>query len=367
MEKNCVVASFYIEPSTNATALPLSDNELRNLVRTFRYFNYGRAIKVLFRFTYGTKESKQEAISWFNQKTIEDGKVVCLDDYVSKVMNFTDQQFCLLADELFCQYKANDPKFLDIHSIKGIPAGCQNELNLIQEKMKKHPVLLFRVVEKCVQAKKNPSVSRYVVQLLSKNTASHTLALKSLGFNFKYRVRLSDYSNEIGSLLLTIRQNYVKNQKLLSTETSVALPLIALLKQINELDKQVYLSSHKDNTIEEFNSSHKVSVFEDEVIKFIELSSTVTSDEPFLDIFMRCRQKLEELGEAIIYLLKAQIEYNNVFDSQKSEGFLFAVVTDIALSKKMFNAEQTCIKAKKYYYSAFENFHRFILEHFEVI
>ena len=366
MENDCVVAGFYIEPSTNATALPLSENELRNLVRTYRRFNYGRAIKVLFRFTYGTWESKQEAISWFNQKSVEDGKVVYIDDYVSKVKNFTDEQFCLLADELRIQYQSTDPKFLDIHSIKGIPSGCQDELNLLKEKMAKHPVLLFRTVEKCNTAKKDPSVSQLVIQLLSNNNAANALALDSLGFNFKYRLRLSDFSNEIGALLLAMRQNYVKKQKLLTSQDGFALPLITQLKQMNELDKQVYLGIHKDMPIEEFNRSHKVSTFESEVMKFIEISSTVTSNDPHFDTFTKCRQKLEQLGNTLITLLRAQMEYNSVFDSKKSEGFLFAVVTDIVLSKRMFDAEQNCIKAKKDYYSASENFHQFLLEHFEV-
>lgn len=358
MEKNCV-ACFYVKLSDNATAIPLPENELINMARAYRNFSRGRALEVLFKLKYGTLANREEALSWFNRKT-----VACVDDYVSKVKNFTDEQFCLLADELCLQYQAKDPLFLDIHSIRGLPNGCQKELDMLQKKMAESPLLFFLVVKRCVKAKKNPAVSQWIIQLLSSDSIDQTSALENLGFNFNYRLCLKSFSNEIGLLLLAIHQIYVKRQKLLTSQDTLVLPLVTLLKQIIELDIQVNTYTQQDTLTKKYHHSDKVALFENDILKFIE-SANVTCDDQRFGIFTEYRKKLEILGKTILSLLQAQREYQKVFSEEKNDDILFAAATDIALSKKMCSVEQACKKNKVEYFLALEDFQKF-LEHFEV-
>lgn len=365
MEKNCV-ASFYIKLSSNATALPLQESELINLVRTYRYFNRERALDVLFRLKYGTLENKKECLRWFTQKNIQEEKVIYVNNFASNFINFTDEQFCLLADELQTQYMAQDPIFLDIHSIKGLPSGCKKELTLLQEKMADSPLLFFMAVKKCVNAKKNPAVPQWVVQLLSNSSASHTLALESLGFNFNYRLRLKAFSNEIGMLLLAMHQIYVKRQKLFTSQDALVLPLVSLLKRMIELDKQVNMPIEKDTSKEKYNHSHEVSLFENAALNFIELIANVTSDNPQLCVFVEYSQKLEELGKAIISLLQGKEEYKKVFCEGKNDDILFVAATDITLSNKMCTVQQEYKNARTRYFSVLRDFQQFELRHFDI-
>lgn len=364
MEKNCV-AGFYIHLTSNASAIPLPESVLLNFVRTFRYFKRAKALDVLFRLKYGTLETKKVCLSWFAQKGINEGNTFYIDNPASQVINFTDEQFGLLADELQFQYQAEDPCFLDIHSIRGLPNGCQKELEVLQKKMSKDPLLFFMAVKKCVKARKNPEVSQLVMELLSNNPASAILALKKLGFDFQYRVCLKAFSSEIGALLLSMRQIYVKRQKLFNSQDMFVLPIIALLKQIIELDIQISMSFQKDALQKKYHHSKKVAMFENDVLKFIELSSNVTSDSNFVSTFTEYRQKLEFLGKALISFLEAQIEYHKIFSEEKNEDILFIAATDINLSKKMCSVQQECNSSKTAYYTALKDFQNFFIEHFE--
>lgn len=363
MEKNCI-ASFYIKLTSNATAIPLPENELISLVRAYRYLDRRKASEVLFGFKYSTLETKKECLSWLVQKKVEDENLINAENTVSQVINFTDEQFCLLANELYFQYKAKDPLFLDVHSIRGLPIGCQKELDALQEKMADSPLLFFLAVKKCVKAKKKPDVSRWIVQLLSNNSASHIMALKSLGFDFNYRVLLNSYSSEIGTLLLSIRQIYVKRQKLLTSQDALVLPLIDLLKQIIELDFQLNMRINQDTLQQKYHHSEKVAIFESDIFLFIERYAGVEYDDPNFGIFAECEQKLEDLGNAIIALLQSRIEYKKVFSEEGSEGILYAAATDTALIQKMFAVQFNCNEAKSAYNSASKAFQRFLLDHF---
>lgn len=365
MEKNCV-AGFYIKLTNNASAIPLPESELFNLVRTFRYFKRDKALEVLFRFKYGTSESKRECLDWFAEKTIDEGKIVYIDNPTSKIINFTDEQFCLLADELQIQYQAKDPSFLDVHSIRGLPNGCQKELDMLQKKMAEDPLLFFMAVKKCVKFRKNPDVSQWIVELLSNNPVSQTIALENMEFNFNYRICLKAFSSEIGILLLTMRQIYVKRQKLFNSQDIFVLPLVALLKEMIELDIQASMSIKQDTLPKKYHHSDKVAIFESDVLKFIEVSAKVNRDSYCFDTFAECRQKLEILGKAIISLLKAQIEYQKIFSEEKKEGILFVAATDISLSKKMCTVQEECNSSKTAYYIALEDFQHFLLDHFGV-
>lgn len=365
MEKNCV-ADFYIRLTDNATAIPLPENELVNLVRTYRSFKRDRALDVLFKLKYGTFESKKECLDWFTPKIIEYGKIVCTEDLSSKFISFTDEQFCLLADELQTQYQEKDPVFLDVHSIRGLPNGCQEELSMLQKTMADSPLLFFMAVKRCVKSRKNPDVSQWIVELLSNSPEAQTIALENLGFNFNYRIRLKSFSHEIGTLLLSMRQIYVKRQKLFNSKDTLTLPLITLLKRMIELDIQVNMYIKQDTLQKKYHHSDKVAIFESDVLKFIEVSANVSCEDPRFKTFTECRQKLESLGKAIIALLESQIEYKEIFSEDKTDSILFTAATNISLSKKMYNVERKCIESRVAYYSALESFQKFLLEHFEV-
>lgn len=356
MEKNCV-AGFYIQLTSNASAIPLPESVLLNLVRTFRCFKRAKALDVLFKLKYGT--NKKDCLSCFAQKGINEGKTFYIDNPASQVINFTDEQFGLLADELQFQYQEEDPFFLDVHSIRGLPNGCQKELDALQRKMSKDPLLFFIAVKKCVKARKHPDVSQWVMGLLSNNPATTVLALEKLNFNFNYRICLKAFSSEIGALLLSMRQIYVKRQKLFNSQDMFVLPIIALLKQIIELDIQISMSFQKDALQKKYYHSEKVAMFENDVLKFIELSSNVTSDSDFINTFAEYRQKLEFLGKALISLLEAQKEYHQIFSEEKNEDILFVAATDISLSKKICSVQQECNSSKSTYYTALKDFQNF--------
>lgn len=365
IEKNCV-ADFYIRLSQKATEIPLPENELINLVRTYRSFKRDRALDVLFRLKYGTFENKKECLDWLTPKIIEDGKIICIEDLTSKFISFTDEQFCLLADELQTQYKEKDPFFLDVHSIRGLPNGCQEELSMLQKKMADSPLLFFMAVKQCVKFRKNSEVSQWIVELLSNSPEAQTIALENLGFNFNYRLRLKAFCNEIGALLLSMRQIYVKRQKLLTSQDTFALPLVDLLKQMIELDIQVNTMYIQPDAIpKQYHHSDKVAIFETDIMKFIEVSANITCDDTRFSTFSECRQKLEVLGKSIISLLKVKMKYQKVFSEEKNDGILYVAATDIALSQKMCVVQQECKKARATYYSALEDFQKFLLEHFK--
>lgn len=364
MEKNCV-AAFYIQLSNNATLIPLPENDLINLVRTYRYFSRRNALEVLFRFKYGTLESKKRCVEWFSHKSVNETEIVYLDNLSSKFDHFNDEQFCLLADELQLQYQAIDTLFLDVHSIKGLPNGCQKELNELKEKMTDAPLLFFMAVKKCVKARKNSAVTEWIVELLSNDSTSQITALGNLGFDFNYRLLLKPFAKEIGSLLLSMRQIYVKRMRLLTSQDALALPLVTVLKQMIDLDIQVNMYVNKDTLRKKYHHSNKVALFESNVMKFIEVSSDIKCDNPRFNTFVECQRTIEELGKAIISLLQAQIKYKEVFSEEKNEGILFAAATDITLSQKMCLVQKSYMEAKVVYHSALENFQKFLLEHFE--
>lgn len=364
MEKNCV-ADFYIKPTDTAAAIPVPRNDLINLIRAFRYFNRDKALDTLFRFKYGTMTSKKEALNWFSTQSIEDGKVIYNASTTSEIVNFTDEQFILLADELQIQYQERDPLFLDIHSIRGLPKnGCQEELSMLQEKMGNNPLLFFMAVRRCVRSKKNPDASQWGIELLSNNSEAQTLALKNLGFGFNYRICLKPYSIEIGTLLLAMRQIYLKRQRLLGSNDALTLPLITLLRQMIELDIQV--NSYFKKNKKKYHHSDAVAIFESNVLHFIEVAVNVTHDDLRFKTFAECQQKLEVLGNKIISLLQSQIEYKTVFAEGETDSILYTVVMNPYLSQKMCNAEKDYQKARAAYYSAFEDFQAFLFEHFAI-
>lgn len=361
-EKNCV-ASFYIKLSSNATAIPLTECELLNLVRTFRYFDRNKAADVLFRFKYGTTENKKTALNWFIQQKSEyfstDPESL---SFVKKIKEFTNEQFVFLANELQIQYQASYPDFLNINSIKGLPDGCQKELDTLQEKMSNSLLLFFLVVKKCVSAKKNPSVSKWIVQLLSSNPASQCEGLKNIGLNFNCRLLAKQFSNEIGMLLLSMHQIYVKRQKLLDTTDILALPLVTLLKEMVELDiKNIALSKQNDSNGQYYHSN-VVAYFERNVFKFIEISTQNFG----YDFLTEYSGYLAHVGEKIINLLKCQLGYKEVFNEYENSGILFVYATNYQVHNKMALVQENLSKAKEAYYEALTTFQVFYYKYIEV-
>lgn len=359
MEKNCV-ADFYIRLTSNATAIPLTEYELCDFIRIFRYFNRSKALDVLFRFKYGTTENRRIALNWFELKTTIYENTYSTFPLIEKFKKFTNEQYVLLANELQVQYQASDPDFLNIYSIKGLPDGCQKELNILQEKMSDSLLLFFLVVKKCVNAKKNPNVSKWIVQLLSNNNASQCEALKSIGFSFNCRLLTKQFSNEIGMLLLSMHQIYVKRQKLLDTQDILALPLVNSLKNIIELDIQIMMLSKKKTFENEYHHSDMVSYFESNVLRFIENSTNTELVD--CDIWAEYSNYLANVGKTLINLLKSQLAYREVFDEYENSGILFIYATNYEVHNKMFSAQENLSSAKKAYYEALTTFQVFYLK-----
>ena len=106
-------------------------------------------------------------------------------------------------------------------------------------------------------------------------------------------------------------------------------------------------------------------MFENDVLKFIELSSNVSSDSNLVSTFTEYRQKLEVFGKALISLLEAQIEYHQIFSEEKNEDILYIAATDVKLSKKMCSVQQEYNSSKTAFYTALKDFQNFFIEHFE--
>lgn len=364
MEKDCV-ASFFIKPTDNATALPLTEKDLITLIRAYRYFSRKRAVEVLFRFKYGTRKSKKDCLHWFDRRVSEDGQILCQDSFSTKLENFTDEQFSLLADELQFQYQAKDPMFLDIHTIRGLPRDCQKELDALEEKMSNSLLLFFMTVKKCVKAKNNVCASQWIVQLLSKNSASQAVALEHLGFDFNYRLLLKDFSREIGKLLFALHQNYLQKQKLLENPDIFVLPVLDLLKQINDLDEQVIVYFGENANSGQVYSSDRVYFFENEALEFMKKASNISCKSPNFSILVEYRQKLEDLGNALISLLKVQIRNNEIFSKEENNALLFVAATNISLMQEIYTVQKELNSADSAYRLASESFHKFHCEHFE--
>lgn len=345
MEKDCV-AGFYVKFTSNATAIPLTECELRDMIKIFRRFPRSKASDVLFRFKYGTSKDKKTALGWFAPVKNDFQRTPCFDSpTISKILNFTDEEFDVLAQELQFQYQECDPAFLSIDSIQGIPNECKNELNVLQEKLVNAPLLYFWAVKSCVKAKKNPAVSQWILELLSNNPASQCEGLKNLGFNFNCRLLLKPFSIEIGTLLLAMHQIYVQHQKLLNSQEALAIPLANLLKQLIEQDKQI-------------NHSDKTDVFESAVVQFIQQSATINNDSPRFNTFAEYSQKLKTLGEATLNLLCAEFKHKSVFPGE-ADGVLYVAATNITLFQNMHIIETALHQARKTYNSAYNDFIKF--------
>lgn len=367
MEKQNCVASFFIKLTSNATTIPLQENELRDLIRTFRYFQRHKALDILFRLKYGTMESKKTALNWFSSKNAEYETKSLIDlPLMQKIKHFSNEQFVLLADELQFQYQQSDPDFLNINSIKGLPGGCTKELNILQEKMADSLLLFFLVVKKCVNVRKNSAVTKWIVQLLSNNPASQCDGLKNIGFNFNYRLLIKQFSNEIGSLLLAMHKVYVERQMLLNTQDILSLPLVNQLKTIIELDIQDTQYSNSKTSSKQYHHSDVVASFENHVLKFIERADHIATENPYYAILAKYSTHLTAVGNAIIDLLTAQIEYKKVFAKYENSGILFVFATNQDEHTKMTTVQEEFSAARKAYHSALENFHDFYFKFIEV-
>lgn len=353
MEKNCV-ASFYIKLTNNATAIPLSECELCDIIKIFRHFPRSKATEVLFRFQYGTNKEKLTALKWFTPKQNELSQTSYLEFVpISKIKNFTDKEFELLAKELQIQYQQCDTTFLSIDSIRGIPVECKKELDILQKKLADSPLLFFLAVKSCVKAKKNPAASQWILELFSNNTLSHCEGLKNLGFNFNCRLLLKPFSLEIGNLLLVMHQVYAQNQKLLANQDTLALPLVSLLEGMIEKNTE-------NNLIGYHHFSDKIEMFETEVVNFLKRSSGVCQDSPNFNFFVAYSQQLETLGSAIIQVLCAEADHRKVF-SNNTDGILYAVTTNFSIVQHMRTVENSLYDARNAYNSAYKNFQVFCL------
>lgn len=362
MGKNCV-ASFYVQLSSAATAIPLPENDLISLVRAFRYFDRTTASEILFQLKYGTLNTKMEGLNYFAQKSSKKGEFLCSpNNFLQMFANFTDEDFVSLANELQLQYIASDPGFLDIHSIRGLPNSCQKELNALQAKMENDLLLFFMAVKNCVKNKKNSKVSQWILQLLSNNPASQTVGLSNLGFNFNYRVCLKPFASEIGALLLAIRQIYVKRQSLLNCQDNLALPIIALLQKVIDLDVEIYKHTNPNSSMQKYHHSDIVSTFEENVLHF--LQNSISNFEP--NILEQYSEKLQKLGNSIYSLLYSQFEYRKIFPSESSEGILYFAATDISLVKQMCDIQARCSTTKLMYETSLRDFNEFLIEHFQI-
>ena len=361
--KNSVDAGFFVELRPQTTAnLPIPEQELQILARHFRYFKFPSALNTLFRFYYGTNSQKREALSQFQRrKSIDMHDDIHHNSYeFTNILEYTDQQFRVLADELLYQYKAYRPQFLDIYSIKKIN-NCNADLQEIEEKMASHPVLLFRVVEHCANAHKNDTlVSQCVVLLLLKNPASQTTALEKLGFDFEYRILLKPYARDIASLLLAMHKKHIQDQKLLTIQDNLA--ILDLLKQIKSVE-QIELDSNND-------SWGEIEFFENEVLNFIKHSSAVAPNTPS---FAEYQKLLENLGKATLAWINSKLrlskiggvvtQSNSEFSGQKNTGILFAAVTNMPLAAKFSKAELDCNRTRTEYNSALKDLKDFLELH----
>lgn len=354
MEKDCV-AGFYVKFTSNATAIPLAECELLDMIKLFRRFPRSKASDVLFRFEYGTSKDKKTALGWFAPVKGEFDHTPCFDSpTISKILNFTDEEFKALVQELQIQYQQCDPAFLSIDSIRGIPNECKEELDKLHEKLADSPLLFFLAVQSCVKVKKNPSVSQWVLELISHNSASQCEILRNLGFNFNCILLLKPFSIEIGTLLLAMHQVYVQHQKLLNSQDVLALPLVNLLKQLIEQDQ-------KTNEAEQYYHSDKVDIFESAVVQFIQQSTTIHDNTPCFDTFVRYSEKLKTLGEATLNLLSTEFKHKNVFPGE-DDGILYVAATNISLFQNMHIIETALHEARKTYNSAYNDFQKFCTE-----
>lgn len=351
VEKSCV-ANFCIQLSENASQIPLPKSKLIAFIRTFRDFSRKRAVETLFRLKYGTNESKKEALEWFECKQHNSFGEVTESQFI-QILNFSEEEISLLLNELCIQYEAKDPDFLSVSSIKGLPVtSCQEELNALQSKMSDSPLLFFLVVKKCVKERKKTYVSKIIVQLLSNDTTANIFGLESLGFGFNYRILLKDFSNEIGTLLLVMYQQYSKNVKLLSRKDDFTLPLVTLLNEMQE--------SGDDST----TAVNEIEFFKKELLKFVDITTDVTPKNPSFSFCSEYQSKLEQLGKKTISLLNARNEYKNVFAEEKDDGLLWRLVTsDASLGKKICTLEQECNMARAEYAQALNEYQDFIKKH----
>lgn len=354
MEKDCV-AGFYVKLTSNATAIPLTECELLDMIKLFRRFPRSKASDVLFRFEYGTSKDKKTALGWFAPVKGEFDHTPCFDSpTISKILNFTDEEFKALVQELQIQYQQCDPAFLSIDSIRGTPIECKKELNILQEKLANSPLLFFLAVKFCVKAQKNSAVSQWILELLSTNPASQCEGLKNLGFNFNCRLLLKPFSIEIGTLLLAMHQLYVQHQKLLNSQDSLALPLVNLLKQLVELDRS-------STSLEQFHYSDKVDAFESAVVKFIKQSANISNESPTFSTFVEYRNKLETLGNSIVDVLLAEANHKNAFPDE-FDGILYVAVTNTALFQNMHMVETALSEARAAYNFAYNDLQDFCTE-----
>lgn len=351
MEKSCV-ANFCIQLSDDASKIPFSKNKLITFIRTFRDFSRKRAVETLFRLKYGTNESKKEALEWFECKQHNFFRGITESQFI-QVLDFSEEEIALLLNELCIQYEAKDPDFLSIYSIKGLPAtSCQEELNALQSRMSDSPLLFFLVVKKCVKERKNPYASKIIIQLLSNDTTANIFGLESLGFDFNYRILLKDFSNEIGTLLLAMYQQYSKNVRLLERKDDFTLPLATLLSEMQ--------ASGDDST----TTVNEIEFFKKELLKFVNITTDVTPKSPSFSFCSEYQSKLMQLGKKTISLINARNEYKNVFAEKKDDGLLWRLVTsDASLGKTICTLEQECNIARAAYAQAMHEYQGFIKKH----
>ena len=362
MEKDCV-ASFYIKLTANSASLPLDEMNLIMLVRSFRYFSRKRAIETLFTFRYGTEADRKNCLDFF-RKNSDSSNIDCsLDEQFNQIIKFTEEQFLDLANELEFQYKAKDPMFLDISSIRGLPRNsCVQELTDLKSSLGDSNLLFFITTKKCVNARKHPLATRWIVQLLSSNIADQCVALENLGFSFNYRLQVKSATKQIGNLLLTLVSSYVKRQKLLTSSNALSLPVVFLLRNIVHLDKQILFILGEEVPPKNFYAhSEKVDSFDDEVGKFVEIleaqkGNSITLDSP---VFIDYQKKLQRIGNSLTELLRAHLKYCEIYSKQENNAILYVAVTKPTVFMEMQDVQKKYKNAEEEYSLALEDFKQF--------
>lgn len=118
-----------------------------------------------------------------------------------------------IAEELQFQYIAAYPDFLKVMDYP----NCQTELENLKNKLKKHPLLLYRAVESILRThQEEEKIQSCISLLLSEKDSSQSKGLEKLGHNRKHQQLLLPYANEIGLFLKAMDNAYKEEQQQLT-------------------------------------------------------------------------------------------------------------------------------------------------------
>lgn len=336
MELTPMVANYMILFSKTAISqLKLYEkvklrNSLNNACINFRHYSATTATKTLVTLYYGDSSKREEVIS----KLFQNMHCYYLEDTAKtnsqKILQFNEEEYQALANELLYQYSAANPGVLSIET------DCdeyKKELNNLKVAMSQHPVLLFRTVQMCkVVSHVEPIASRCVALLLSKNAVCQRIGLESIGFNFEYRVLLFPYAKEIGLLL----------QAMNKTTKNLISPFATWLNQHDEVEcisdelPQYLLLSEFEKFLNE--DSRLIS----ELPNSTDLKACLTPFKGNLNVLLE-NDKYLQLTKAIVNLLFAKRFYRET-QEDFSMGNMESVIT-LSKSLKIWESAKSSYNA----------------------